>query len=370
MLRVQLKPDNDETLTLTEIAARSGLLSARIAQWENRFGWPISTRDARGRRRYPAHLVPDLREAARRSDLGRSLRDDIVDGHPVWQTAPRRFAPVYDRERCAVVPLPRTEAGRRLRDDLLRALDEPGDAAVLAVLARVPTIHPDDRAASVYDVLQSLGHPAAASIQRGGPEAHPLTRGTPGEAPSNRPTPASIKDPQPMPEDITVPASGIPATTTSNEPLSLPVQAAPPADAPPLTTEPAPAETAELATAETARPVEPSDPLPSPPPLAPRPKPRRSPRPTISDDTLADYQAALARERTETQARQRAAVAARERAEVFRALRAALARIDQTPHDDPALAALSGDRLARAVHNANGTTRAIVEALLGHLRHR
>lgn len=321
MLRVQLKPADGETLTLTELAARAGLLGARIAQWERRFGWPVSTRDSHGRRRYPAHLVPDLREAARRSDLGRSLRDEIVDGRPVWQTAPRPPAAVYDRERCAAVPQPRTEAARRLREDLLRALDEPGDAAVLAVLARVPTIHPDDRAASVYDVLRSLGHPVAAtapSLETTTAEPAPSIPTTPDPAPPD-PVRESPTDPPPVaPDPVAVAVSG--SVDSGHE------------------ADPADSHAVQVAAAPRAR------------------------RPTLAAETVADWQAACARSAAAQRQRQAARTARQARRIAFAGLRRALARVElPAPR-------ITSDRLAVAVHQAPEPVRAIIARLLRDLR--
>lgn len=151
-----------DLVPLAQIATAAGITAARIALWEKRWGWPIAVRDARGRRCYPASLIPDLREAARRSDRGRSLREDIRDGVPVWravQARPRQQP--YDVTRCANVPEPRTSEGRRLRGTLLEALAEQDEASVSAVLARLPTIHPADRYAAVMGVLWTIGHPRA-----------------------------------------------------------------------------------------------------------------------------------------------------------------------------------------------------------------
>lgn len=123
----------------------------------------------------------------------------------------------------------------------------------------------------------------------------------------------------------------------------------------------------EAAPAAAAEPVAPEQPAVAEPD-APAPKaPRavRKPKPAISDETLAAWQARLAAENAAKQRAARAAAAARERAEAFRELRAALRRLqadDAAPADD--LAELRADRLAMDVHQAPERVRTVIAATL------
>lgn len=114
-------------------------------------------------------------------------------------------------------------------------------------------------------------------------------------------------------------------------------------------------------------PTEPVEAIPVEAPAEPaRPaKVARKPKPAISDETLADWQAKLAAENAAKQRAARAATAARERAEAFRELRAALRRLDAPPAE-PAddLAELRADRLAMEVHAAPEHVRTVLAATL------
>ena len=98
------------------------------------------------------------------------------------------------------------------------------------------------------------------------------------------------------------------------------------------------------------------------PPLSPaRPRKQR-----ISDDTLAEWQATLARQAAEHH-REQAAIAARKaRAETFRQLRHALKQLDQDVVD-PAMQRLAEDDLVVQVHQAPEHIREVLAALLSSL---
>jgi hypothetical protein len=109
---------------------------------------------------------------------------------------------------------------------------------------------------------------------------------------------------------------------------------------------------------ETAEPVLAAPTLPRAPA---RPRKQR-----ISDDTLAEWQATLARQAAQHR-REIAAIAARKtRAETFRQLRQALKQLDQ-PAVDPAMQRLAEDELAVQVHEAPEHIREILAALLSSL---
>jgi hypothetical protein len=128
-----------------------------------------------------------------------------------------------------------------------------------------------------------------------------------------------------------------------------------------------PTETAEPIPTETAEPIPAEAPVEAPAAAEPA-KPAkvvRKPKPAISDETLAHWQAKLAAENAVKQRAARAATAARERAEAFRELRAALRRLDAPPAE-PAddLAELRADRLAMDVHEAPEHVRTVLAATL------
>ncbi len=134
----------------------------------------------------------------------------------------------------------------------------------------------------------------------------------------------------------------------------------------PATAEAAPVADVPVEPAASVEVVETAEVAPETPPVA-HPKPKRVPKPSVSDDTLAAYQASLAADRAERQHKQRQAQAANERAEAFKQVRAMLRELEQGPAEaveDPLIAALRDDRLAMAVHDAPAHTRAVIEATL------
>ncbi len=109
---------------------------------------------------------------------------------------------------------------------------------------------------------------------------------------------------------------------------------------------------------------EPTEPVPTAPIPPPAPACPRKQR--ISDDTLAEWQATLARQAAQRR-REIAAIAARKtRAETFRQLRQALKQLDQ-PAVDPAMQGLAEDELAVQVHEAPEHIREVLAALLASL---
>jgi len=119
--------------------------------------------------------------------------------------------------------------------------------------------------------------------------------------------------------------------------------------------------------------VQPAAEAPAPPAevqAEPNVKPTRAPpKPLVSDETLAEYQAALAADQAARRRQQHGASAARERAEGFRALRAALRRLDEQPAATKSAAKpkadpMRDDELAVAVHQAPKRIRVIIAATL------
>ena len=326
-----------DLVPITQIAAAAGITAARIAQWENRLGWPVAVRDARGRRRYPASLIPDLREAARRSDCGRSLRDDIRDGVPVWlmvQARPRQQS--YNLTRCSNVPEPRTPEGIRLRGALLEALAEQDEASVRAVLARLPTIHPTDRDAAVMAVLRATDHPLAEGT-------------SPSPVDAIAPEIPPLPSPEPVAADSSEPSADRPGAASHL------VTATEAADVEPITTEPV-TPAPEIAVTAVASP-------PAPAPL------RR--KPALSDETLGEWQAMLTRHARERRHQQEAIAARKARVEAFRHLRRVLKQLNRSVAD-PARHDLADDPLTVAVHEAPEKIRTVLAQVLSAMssRHR
>ena len=141
-----------------------------------------------------------------------------------------------------------------------------------------------------------------------------------------------------------------------------------------------PPTTPELGILPTTPVAEPVDVTSEPPPPLPEPvavvvpavpKKRAPSKPSVSDDTLAAWQASLAAAQAEKQRALRAIQVARERAEAFRQVRAALRHMETVgaePEPDAELEALRSDRLALAVHAAPARTRTVIEALLRQLQ--
>lgn len=150
--------------------------------------------------------------------------------------------------------------------------------------------------------------------------------------------------------DETPPASPDPtaATTVPAAPIPTPPVADPVAPAPE-----APAPTPETPAVESG----------APPAAAPAKAKRAPAKQRISDDTLAEWQAALATANAAKQRAARDAQAIRERAEAFKLLRAALNQLEAGGPDDEH-DALRNDRLAVAVHQAPEHVRTIIEATL------
>lgn len=154
-----MPPPVCEFLPISDVAKLCGLPATRIRAWEERFGWPAPHRTASGHRRYPATVLPDLREAARRLAMGQQPRQIFVDGKPVWASRSVPSKPRIHQADLSVVadiPEPRTEEARRLRAMLLAAWERQDEGAIAALEAQLPMIHPGDRETAVVAVLRAL----------------------------------------------------------------------------------------------------------------------------------------------------------------------------------------------------------------------
>ena len=75
-----------QTLTIGELARRTGVAVGTLRMWETRHGFPVATRLPSGHRRYAGATVPQVVEVARRRDAGTRL--DLAIADVVAGTAP------------------------------------------------------------------------------------------------------------------------------------------------------------------------------------------------------------------------------------------------------------------------------------------
>jgi len=92
------------TLTIREVARRTGIAAPTLRMWEARYGFPVPGRLSSGHRRYSADEVERLREVARDRDAGLSLAAAIDRvRRSAEEVEPSIFAGLR-RRRPALVP--------------------------------------------------------------------------------------------------------------------------------------------------------------------------------------------------------------------------------------------------------------------------
>jgi len=99
------------------------------------------------------------------------MRDEIVNGQPVWLAHVVTRQRVRDLKGIDTLPIPRTDAAIRLRSALVDALARHDEAGVASVVAQLPMLRPDDREAAAWSILRHLGHPAVRTIEHVEPAA-------------------------------------------------------------------------------------------------------------------------------------------------------------------------------------------------------
>lgn len=85
------------TLSIGDLAERTGLTPSALRMWEQRYGFPIPHRLAGGHRRYTTHDVEQVRDVVRRRDAGVRLEQAIDDvRRRAAPTTPSVFATLRD----------------------------------------------------------------------------------------------------------------------------------------------------------------------------------------------------------------------------------------------------------------------------------
>ena len=77
--RRPVRTGREPTLTIGELAARTGLKPATLRMWESRHGFPRAARRDSGHRRYSEQDVELVRQVTRRRDAGLRLEVAIAE---------------------------------------------------------------------------------------------------------------------------------------------------------------------------------------------------------------------------------------------------------------------------------------------------
>lgn len=99
-------PPVDSSLTIGDLARRTGVAAATLRMWESRHGFPEPDRRSSGHRRYPEGTVDLVAQVQRRRDSGMRLEAAIAEaragqepGAPSVFAAMRRRHPQLERHR-------------------------------------------------------------------------------------------------------------------------------------------------------------------------------------------------------------------------------------------------------------------------------
>ena len=146
------KPFNiKETSTIT------GISPSVLRIWELRYGWPKPTRKANGYRIYSAALIEDLQWAVRRLAEGKSIRELIDDdGKLLNSKLPKmKKKPSTLRLDFSTIPMPTTQEGRHLRDQVEHAI-RVGDTGKITLLQSVAVrLRPAERELAITLLLSA-----------------------------------------------------------------------------------------------------------------------------------------------------------------------------------------------------------------------
>jgi DICT domain-containing protein len=92
------QPTDAETLTIGDLARRTGVAAATLRMWEARHGFPEPARRASGHRRYPSSTVDLVSQVQRRREAGVRLEVAIAEAVAAAEpTAPSVFAEMRRR---------------------------------------------------------------------------------------------------------------------------------------------------------------------------------------------------------------------------------------------------------------------------------
>lgn len=94
----KLQDPSVDSLSIGELARRTGLTTATLRMWESRHGFPEPDRRASGHRRYPEDTVGLVAEVQRRRDAGMRLESAIAEAQTLAEPeAPSVFAEMRRR---------------------------------------------------------------------------------------------------------------------------------------------------------------------------------------------------------------------------------------------------------------------------------
>lgn len=94
----KLQPPSRDSLSIGDLARRTGVAAATLRMWETRHGFPEPVRRASGHRRYPEDTVGLVAEVQRRRDAGMRLESAIAEAQALAEPeAPSVFAEMRRR---------------------------------------------------------------------------------------------------------------------------------------------------------------------------------------------------------------------------------------------------------------------------------
>lgn len=147
-------------LTISEVAAATGVSKSVLRIWEKRYGWPTPHRSRHGCRRYTVDTVEVLHQVIARLGAGATIRDLIVDGHPsLGQPAPSPAPkPTLD---LAAVGCPDSADAQDVRDRLICGLIQQHPGIVRWAVSQCARLRPAERGPAVLNVLTAYRHQVA-----------------------------------------------------------------------------------------------------------------------------------------------------------------------------------------------------------------
>ena len=165
-----------DPLPIARVAERTGLSPSLLRIWEERYGWPMPSRQSNQYRHYAPALVDALDAVRFLIASGLTIGEIMADStlspreNPTLTIASLR-APRPRRGRLdfSTLPAPQTPAGQRIRERLEAALHTDDRGTIALVEAEGQRLRPEERERAVSSLLrlaaQEIGGQSSAGAQ-------------------------------------------------------------------------------------------------------------------------------------------------------------------------------------------------------------
>jgi DNA-binding transcriptional MerR regulator len=134
-------------IRITQLTSLAGVTSGQLRAWEDRYGWPQPTkRGVGGVRYYVAEIADQVKRVLTWQRAGFALGDLLRPEGPQFPVTLVEAPPRPARD-WSQVPDPRSAEARRLRQQIVRAVEQGSTGLLERCKAERARIHPLDRPA-------------------------------------------------------------------------------------------------------------------------------------------------------------------------------------------------------------------------------